>query len=144
MAKTHKTAPKTEAPTATEAPMKAVGPKGVKVDAVITLVATSNPKREGSAAKSRFAAYTDQMTVADALAAGLTTPDLVYDAKHGFIQIDGYSVPGGVTVPKVKAPPKPKAEKKEKKEKAAKVEKTEEQKDLEAQADAEATAETME
>lgn len=141
MAKAPKTTTKTETAPAAKTDPKAVGPKGVKNDAVITLLATSNPKREGSAAKIRFAGYADQMTVSAALATGLTTPDLVYDAKHGFTQIEGYTVPGGVVVPKAKAPAKPKSEKKAK---AAKVEKTAEQKALEAQADAEAQSETME
>lgn len=141
MAKPPKNAPAATATAATPAPAKTLGPKGVSDSAVITLLAGSNPKREGSAARARFAFYADQMTVKEALAAGITTPDLVYDAKHTFISIAGYTVPGGVVVPKPKAPPKPKAEKKEK---TAKIEKTDEQKALEAQADAEAKSETME
>lgn len=139
--KTPKTAPAADATaTAKPAAAKNLGPKGVSDDAAVKMLAGSNPKREGSAARARFANYRDGMTVKEALAAGITTPDLVYDAKHGFIEIAGYTVPGGVVVPKPKAPPKPKAEKAGKKEKAVK---SPEQVALEQAADAEAKEETM-
>lgn len=134
---TQETAPQTEA---APAAVKARGPKGVSDNAVVKLLVTANPKREGSKAFDRFAAYKDEQTVAEALDAGVTTPDLVYDAKHGFISIEGYD-PGEIVQPKPKAAPKPKAEKKGKKEK---VEKTPEQKAAESAADAEAKEETLE
>jgi hypothetical protein len=55
--------------------------------AVITLLAEKNPKREGSASHARFAAYVTGQTVAEALAAGLTTGDFHHDVDHGFISI---------------------------------------------------------
>lgn len=55
--------------------------------AVITLLAESNPKREGSASHARFAAYATGQTVAEALAAGLTTGDFHHDVEHGFVSI---------------------------------------------------------
>jgi hypothetical protein len=116
--------------------VKARGPKGVADSAVVTLLVAGNPKREGSKAHARFAAYVSGKTVGETLDAGVTTPDLVYDAKHGFISIDGYD-PGEIVVAKPKAEPKPKAEKKTKKEK------TPEQVQAEGQADAEAAEETM-
>lgn len=56
--------------------------------ATITLKVEANPKRAGSAAYERFALYTTGMTVAEALTAGVTSGDLQYDSKHGFIEID--------------------------------------------------------
>lgn len=56
--------------------------------AVITLLAEKNPKREGSASHTRFAAYKTGITVAEALAAGLTTGDFHHDVAHGFISIE--------------------------------------------------------
>lgn len=99
------------------------GPKGVGEGAKITLLVQANPKRPGSKAEAVFSCYKDGMTVGefcdavDALGPqhkGAGTPNLVYDSKHGFISIEGYTVPGGVLTPKPKAPPKPKAEKKAK------------------------------
>jgi hypothetical protein len=55
---------------------------------VITLLADKNPKREGSAAHARFELYKTGQTVAEALAAGLTTSGFHYDTSHGFISID--------------------------------------------------------
>lgn len=46
-----------------------------------------NPKRAGSAAAARFAFYEDGMTIAQALEKGLTTGDLAFDQKAGFISI---------------------------------------------------------
>jgi len=66
------------------------GPKGVAMTAVVTLLAGTNPKRAASKAYERFALYQDGMSVEAFLAAGGTTPDLVYDAAHGFIDIEGY------------------------------------------------------
>lgn len=132
-------APAPEPAAEAAAPVKSRGPKGVPDSAIVHLKVTVNPKREGSKARERFAAYVDGATVGATLDAGVTTPDLVYDAKHGFISIDGYD-PGEIVVPKEKAPPKPKAEKTGK----AKTEKSESQKAAEAAANAEAKEEVVE
>lgn len=118
---------------------KTRGPRGVPETAVIHLLVTANPKREGSKSFERFNGYADGQTIAQALDAGVTTPDLVWDAKHGFISIEGYD-PGELIQPKPKAAPKPKAEKKAK---AAKVEKTAEEMAADAAADAAAVEESM-
>lgn len=139
-----KTAPVTAAPAAKKAAAPAAapvveqeaeevaaprtrGPRGVPETAVITLLVEGNPKREGSKANAVFSHYEDGMTIADFCAAleatdpemvKEATPNLVYDAKHGFIQIEGYEPPGGVVVKEVKQP-KPKAEKAPRKGKSA-------------------------
>lgn len=114
---------------------KTRGPRGVEESAKITVLAGTNPKREGSKAHKVFSFYKTGQTIAefaDALKAeGLekeATPNLVWDAKHGFISIDGYN-PGEIIQPKPKKEPKPKADKKAKAkddpeaaEKAAEVE----------------------
>src|SRR5262245_16606719 len=117
------------------------GPKGVKEDAVITLLATANPKRADSKAHRAFGNYRNGMTVkefadaldADDLLKGTSTGHLVYDAKHGFISIEGYD-PGAIITPKPKDPKAPKA----KKVKSAEAEQGE------VAAQAEAQAEQME
>jgi hypothetical protein len=113
------------------------GPKGVALDAKITVLAGSNPKRQGSKAAVVFAKYVDGMSVQAFLdAAGdEATPNLVYDSKHGFIAIEGYAV--SVIPPKEKKAPKAKAEPKAKKEKAPKNEEA-------AAVEAELAAETVE
>ena len=99
----------------------------------------SNPKREGSKAHAAFSHYEDGMTVGEYCDAmekdGIgkeATPNLVYDAKKGFITIEGYEVPGGVEPPKVREPKAPKEPKATKGKKA------------EAKEDPEAAAETEE
>ena len=59
----------------------------VNKEAVITLLVTENPKRAGSKSHERFALYVDGMTVAAALAAGLTTGDIHHDVAHNFISL---------------------------------------------------------
>lgn len=115
-----KVAPVVEAPVVEAAAIpRTRGPRGVPETAVITLLVEANPKREGSKAHAVFSHYENGMTIADFCAAleatdaemvKEATPNLVYDAKHGFIEIEGYEPPGGVTVKEVKQP-KPKAEK---------------------------------
>lgn len=83
------------------------GPKGVALTAAITLLVATNPKRPTSKAFERFAGYQDGMTVQAALDTGLITPDLVYDAAHGFIAIEGYAPE--LIVRKEKAVKEPKA-----------------------------------
>lgn len=141
MATAKKTAPTTKtAPTKTAPAKKAAhvveesaeaaprtrGPRGVPETAVITLLVETNPKREGSKAHAVFSHYESGQTIADFCAAleatdaemvKEATPNLVYDAKHGFIEIEGYEPPGGVVVKEVKQP-KPKAEKPAKGKKA--------------------------
>ena len=51
---------------------------------------------------------------------GAAAPNLVYDAGHGFISIEGYD-PGEIVQPKPKAPPKEPKAPKAKKEAAAPV-----------------------
>lgn len=94
------------------------GPRGTTEDAVITVIATTNPKRPASKAFKIFGNYENGMTIkafadkvdADAETKGMSTVALVYDAKHGFISIAGYD-PGAIIVPKPKAPKKEKAPK---------------------------------
>ena len=56
-------------------------------DAVITVKAEKNPKREGSKGHAAFALYKSGMTVKSFLAKGGRTMDLGYDVKHGHISI---------------------------------------------------------
>ena len=87
------------------------GPKGVALTSVITLLAGANPKRPTSKAYERFASYKDGLTVQQALDSGLTTPDLAYDAAHGYIAIEGYAAELVVKKERpVKEPKAPKCE----------------------------------
>lgn len=61
---------------------------GYSMSAKITVLVSSNPKRVGTAGRDRFEFYRDGMTVAEALEAGLTRPDLKWDSKHAFIKIE--------------------------------------------------------
>jgi len=111
------------------------GPRGVLESAVITVLAEANPKRAGSKAEGVFAHYTTGMTVAEFCdAVGKeATPNLVYDAAHGFISIEGYDPAKVVLKEKVaKAPKEPKAPRtpKAKKERAV-VEPSADQAELE-------------
>lgn len=105
------------------------GPKGVPLTATITLLAAQNPKRPGSKAFAVFSKYVDGMTVQQFIdAAGdAATPNIVYDAAHGFISVEGYD-------PKMaeKKVREPKAPKEKKSKKAAAAEDPAES-DLEAQ-----------
>ena len=97
------------------APVGARGPKGVALDAIVSLKVEGNPKRPGSKAHDVFAQYVDGMTVQQFLDAvgQAATPNLVYDAAHGFIAIEGYDpklVLKKERAPKAEKPPKePKA-----------------------------------
>lgn len=53
---------------------------------IITFV-TPNPKRPGSASHTRFELYKVNMTVTQAIDAGLTTGDIVHDSSRGFITL---------------------------------------------------------
>lgn len=86
---------------------------------IITLLVDYNPKRAGSASHGRFEKYEDEMTVEDAQKAGITAGDLLWDTKHGFIEIgEKYN---DKAVVKSKPEPKPKKEKAEKAEKPSKA-----------------------
>lgn len=74
------------------------GPRGVAETAVITVLVEANPKRPNTKAHAKFECYTQGMTVGefcDAVDAneeikGGATSNLVYDAQHGLISIEGY------------------------------------------------------
>jgi hypothetical protein len=106
------------------------GPKGVALDATITVLSSKNPKRPESKAHAVFAKYADGMTVQEFLdAAGeAATPNLVYDVAHGFIAIAGYDPK--MVVLKVRAA-KVAKETKAKKEKLPPKEESQEQAELE-------------
>jgi hypothetical protein len=90
---------------------------------VISLLVIENPKRAGSQAAADFANYTDGMTVAEFcdVVGKRATPNLVYDASHGFIAIEGYNPE--LIVAKEKAPKAEKAPKEPKAPKAKKAKK---------------------
>lgn len=92
---------------ATPRPVVTRGPKGVSADAVIRMCVDThgkhygpdnNPKKPGSKTHGRFALYTDGMTIAQALEAGIPTSDMVYDQGHGFIKY-GTATASGTTKP---------------------------------------------
>ena len=102
MAKKKDDAPAAEAKTAANPagnlPPAVKGPKNVAQDAVITMGKDkegrhygpdNNPKKIGSKTHGRFAMYRHGMTVSEALEAGITTADLVYDRDHGFVHFEG-------------------------------------------------------
>lgn len=151
-----KKAPKTETPVAVEAPVvvaaaeakepavRTRGPRGVDESAVITLLTETNPKREGSKAHAAFSNYRTGMTVgefADAVGKE-ATGHLVYDAKHGFISIDGYN-PGEIIQPKPKAEKVAKEPKEPKEPKAPKAKKSKADPVQEAEVEQVAEAEVM-
>lgn len=131
---------KVEAKPAKEAKVslaKMRGPKGVPETAKITILTDggANPKRPSSKAFAAFACYKNGMTTGqfcDAVNAigqeGMGTPNLTYDASHGFIKIEGYEPKlveakpkkekapkaEGATAPKSAPKSKPVAAKKEK------------------------------
>ena len=55
--------------------------------AVITVLATENPKRKGTRAWTRFALYESGMTVAKYLEFGGRTGDVNHDAEAGYISL---------------------------------------------------------
>lgn len=48
---------------------------------------SNNPKREGSKSAERFALYRSNMTVQQALDAGVSRSDILYDAQHNYISV---------------------------------------------------------
>jgi len=110
-----KLTPKGEKAPAEGGEKRKVGTRGstkFKGAQIVTLLVDYNPKRAGSSSHKRFEAYEDGMTVDEAQKAGITAGDLLWDTKHGFIEIgDAYNKNAVV---KSKPEPKPKAEKTEK------------------------------
>lgn len=98
----------------TEKPKRKVGTRGSTKFAgtnVITLLVDYNPKRAGSSSHGRFEKYEDGMTVEDAQKAGISAGDLLWDTKHGFIEIGAEY--NDKAVVKSKPAPAPKKEKAE-------------------------------
>lgn len=96
------------------APKRKVGTRGSTKFAgtdIITALVDYNPKRAGSASHARFAKYEDGMTVDEAQKAGVTAGDLLWDTKHGFIEIGKEY--NDKAVVKSKPAPAPKKEKAE-------------------------------
>ena len=106
MAKKKDDAPADVAPAApansASVPTGAKGPRGVPGDAMIRMGIDkenkhygpdNNPKKVGSKTHGRFMGYHDGMTVAAALATGLTTADLIFDRDHGYISFEGGTIP---------------------------------------------------
>lgn len=58
---------------------------------VITVVATSNPKRKNTLSHKRFELYKTGMTIADYVKAGGRTGDINYDVIAGFITVSNPS-----------------------------------------------------
>lgn len=61
--------------------------KRVDKNAVITILATYNPKRKNSGGHARFELYKDGMTVAEYVAIGGKAADIRYDIAKGNIEI---------------------------------------------------------
>lgn len=57
-------------------------------DAIITVLAEKNPKRNGTLAFDRFALYQTGMTVGEYVTAGGRTGDVNYDEAQGFIVLE--------------------------------------------------------
>lgn len=75
-------------------PIGVKGPKGAELTARITILAATNPKRPNTKAFDVFAKYRTGMSVSEFMtdAGSEATPNMVYDVKHGFIEIEGYTV----------------------------------------------------
>lgn len=69
------------------------GPKGVALTAKITVLAATNPKRPNSKSYTMFDKYVSGMTIQEWIdvAGDFATPAIVYDTKHGFISVEGYT-----------------------------------------------------
>lgn len=55
--------------------------------AIITVIVSDNPKRKNTLAFDRYALYRTGMTVAEYVAAGGRTGDVLYDAAEGYIEL---------------------------------------------------------
>ena len=82
----------------------AVTRKRIDENAIITVLAEDNPKREGSAARARFDLYRDGMTVREAKANGLWATDIAYDSDPGrnFIKLTTADGEDATPAPKAK------------------------------------------
>lgn len=60
-------------------------PRARPADNRIISCIVPNPKKPGSASYDRFAKYRENMTVSEALAAGVTMADIKWDSERGFI-----------------------------------------------------------
>lgn len=82
-------APKEE-PAKAEKKKSGLIPRAAKfpMDHVITLLLDYNPKRPGTTGHAHFELYEDEMTVKQALEAGITRADMLWDTKHGFLKIE--------------------------------------------------------
>jgi len=58
---------------------------------IITVIATSNPKRKNTLSHKRFELYKTGMTIADYVKAGGRTGDINYDVIAGFITVSNPS-----------------------------------------------------
>jgi hypothetical protein len=67
----------------------------------IKIVSPTNPKRPGSKAAEDWTKYVDGMTVLEALQGGISRADIIYNARHNFLVVEGYDAP----------PPLPRAKK---------------------------------
>jgi len=56
--------------------------------AIITIAVTGNPKRLHTLAHARFELYKDGATVADYVAAGGRTGDVLHDVAQGYITLN--------------------------------------------------------
>lgn len=78
-----------------QGPKTAKRVEGISQESKLTVIATTNPKREGSQSFDRFEGYfnlPEEATVKDALDAGLTMGDIRYDIIHGSIAVEGAEV----------------------------------------------------
>jgi len=82
-----RTVAKSEEEPAKKAPKKAEKVEKSSDDRKITLLTKENPKREGSAAWTRFELYRKAKNVEQFYAAGGSSADLRYDEKAGHIQL---------------------------------------------------------
>jgi hypothetical protein len=71
-----------------------------RLDAKITVLSAENPKRVGSRAHRDWEQYQTGMTVLEVLQKDVIRADLIYNASHGFISIEGYDAPAPKARPK--------------------------------------------
>ena len=76
-----------KAPKAPKAPVEPRKIAGYLKTAKISIVATENPKRNGSSAHTRFAKYRNGMTIQSFLDSGGTTGDVNWDLQKGYIKL---------------------------------------------------------
>jgi len=86
--------------------------------AKVKLLVDKNPKKEGSACRDRFDAYTGSATVGEYLAKGGTYQDIAYDIGRQFVEITRDKAAEKVAADAAKAAEKEAADAKAAKEKA--------------------------